>query len=275
MSIEQNQGERGAPPARSASAAGRGGEAAHRLEKRTHLNTSKFKIILRNYGNGLAEIGWSFVGTVTPSKASKGLSVQRDDHELRAQRRAKSRIRQLILATNADHMLTLTYRENVTNFEQACADLSKFVRIVKRKLPGWQYIAVPEQQQRGAWHWHIAVCGRQDVDLLRSAWRRVVGEGNIDVSPPKGHGDKKALSLVRYLGKYLVKGFQDGNRELNGRRYRASLGIVIPETMLTLPRDQRGNVASFALQSLYDAAGNVGHVWESDQSVAGWACSWK
>jgi len=259
----------------SASAAGRGGVAAAvRLEKRTHLNSGKYQVILRNYGGGLAEIGWSFVGEVAPSKAGKGLSEQRADHEMRAQRRAKSRIRQLILSANADHMLTLTYRENVIDFERACSDLSKFVRLVKQKLPRWPFIAVSEQQQRGAWHWHIAVCGRQDVDLLRTAWRRVVGDGNIDVSAPKGVGRQRSLSLVRYLGKYLAKGFAGGNRDLNARRFRASLGIVVPSTILALPMAHRTDVAGYALQSLHDAAGNVGHVWQSDQNIAGWACSW-
>lgn len=275
MSHTQNEGKRSDPPERSASEPRRGGEAALRLEKRTHLNSGKYKVILRNYGDGMAEIGWSFVGSANPFKAGKGQSEKREDHESRAQRRARSRIRQLILSANADHMLTLTYRENVTDFRRACADLSKFVRLVKRKLPQWVYIAVSEQQQRGAWHWHLAVIGRQDVELLRTAWRRVVVEGNIDVSPPKGAGTQRRLSLVRYLGKYLAKGFTEGNRKLNERRFRASLGIVVPEVMLTLPKMRRHDAAGYAVQSLAEAAGSIGYVWQSEQNNAGWACSWK
>ena len=115
----------------------------------------------------------------------------------------------------------------------------------------------------------------QDVDLLRSAWRRVVGEGNIDVNPPKGMGKQRALSLVAYLGKYLAKGFLEGNRELNGRRFRASLGIQVPAVSVTLPRTHIDNAVGFALQSLHEAAGTVGYVWQSDETSSGWACSWK
>lgn len=252
-----------------------GGEAALRLEKRTHLDEATYRIKLRNYGNGLGEIGWSFIPSRPPIKAIRGTSDKREANDDRSARRAKSRLRQLILAVSANHLLTLTYRANVTDFDQACADLSKFVRQVKSKLPGWVYIAVAEQQERGAWHWHLAVCGRQNVELLRECWRSVVVEGNIDVSAPKGKSKYRQLALVKYLGKYLAKGFTGEQRELNGRRFRASLGIDVPIEYLTVPVDERGDVLGFALTSLQQATGSVGFVWVADDKPAGWACSWK
>src|SRR5437773_3108277 len=42
------------------------------------------------------------------------------------------------------------------------------------------------------------------------------------------------LALVRYLGKYLAKGFAE-SRELNARRFRASLRIQVPTQSLLLP----------------------------------------
>lgn len=45
-----------------------GGEAAYRLEKRTHLDEATYRVVLRDYGNGLAEIGWSFVPALAPHK---------------------------------------------------------------------------------------------------------------------------------------------------------------------------------------------------------------
>ena len=87
---------------------------------------------------------------LTPSKAGRGKSTAREAHEDRAGRRARSRLRQLILAAQLDHLLTLTYRDNVTDYKQACADLGRFVRRLRSKLPGWLYVAVAEQQARGA-----------------------------------------------------------------------------------------------------------------------------
>lgn len=252
-----------------------GGAAAVRLDKRTHLNEASYRITLRNYGNGLGEIGWSFRPTLKPAKAGKGLSENREENESRSVRRAKSRIRQRILAAKADHLLTLTYRENMTDYDRACGDLTRFVRLVKAKIPEWVYIAVPEKQKRGAWHWHMAVRGRQNVDFLRGLWRSVIGEGNIDVQPPRGHGKDRQLGLVKYLGKYLAKGFEEGHRELNGRRFRSSLGIEIPMQYLTLPNDCRHDAAGYALRQLELATGTVGFVWIADDMPAGWACSWK
>jgi hypothetical protein len=253
-----------------------GGEvAAVRLEKRTHLDEGNYRIKLTNYGNGLGEVGWSFIPAKKPNKAGKGMSDSREENESRSVRRARSRLRRLILSAQADHLLTLTYRDNVTDFDQACNDLNKFVRIVKSKIPSWIYITVAEQQKRGAWHWHMAVRGRQNVALLREAWRHVVGEGNIDVAPPKGIGKHRLLALVKYLGKYLAKGFNEGNRELNARRFRASLGIPIPCTVIPLPPGQRGNASGYAVQMLKANVGEVGYVWLAEDRPAGWACSWK
>lgn len=273
----QSQDAQDAPPApRAERGDGRDGAAvASRLEKRIYLDSGRYRINLRNYGDGLAEIGWSFASSLRPGKVGRGLSEEREEHERRAVRHAKSRIRQLILAAKADHLLTLTYQENVTDFDRACVDLRKFVRIVKAKRPGWIYIAVPEEQARGAWHWHMAVRGRQDVVLLRSIWRHIVGKGNIDVSPPRGVGKQRTLALVKYLGKYLAKGFAEGNRALNGRRFRASQGIQIPCESFALPAAERGNVPGYALERLQEAAGAVGFVWVSEDRIAGWACSWK
>lgn len=256
---------------------GGGGEAAHRLDKRTYLapEQGRFRIIARDYGDGLCEIGWSFAGVAKVAKAGRGLSGQRKANEDRATRRARSRLRQLILTAQADHLLTLTYRANVTDYAQATHDLARFVRAVRGDLPGWVYVAVPERQKRGAWHWHLAVRGRQDVALLRSCWRGVVGDGNIDVQPPRRKSGDLRLGIVRYMGKYLSKGFESGDRALNGHRYRASLGIRIPAESLTLPEPYKSNAPRFVLEQLHARVGSIGYWWLDPRGLAGWACSWR
>lgn len=255
-----------------------GGAAAPRLEKRTYFNTQqtgKNRITLRDYGNGLAEVGWAFISAIAPNKAARGKSIQRLHNEDRAARRAKSRLRQLILSANLTHLLTLTYRENVTDFGRASDDLNRFVRKMKVHLPGWLYVAVAEQQERGAWHWHLAVRGRQNVDLIRRLWREIVGEGNIDVSAPKGSRKDQRLYLVQYLGKYLVKAFATGDRKLNKHRFRASRNIQVPLVCFTVPPRSDRKVSEIALEKLQEAGGSVGFVWDAEGMLAGWACSWK
>ncbi|GAB1392893.1 hypothetical protein MASR1M60_10560 [Rhodocyclaceae bacterium] len=223
----------------------------------------------------MAEVGWAFVPNRSPfNHAGRGESELREKNEDRAMRRARSRLRQLILSAQLDHLLTLTYRQNVTDYKQACDDLSRFLRAVRTYLPDVLYVAVPEKQKRGAWHWHLAVAGRQDVNLLRKLWRRVVGEGNIDVQKPRP-GENRRLALVKYLGKYLAKGFIEGHRELNGHRYRASLGIVVPGESITIPEHLRGEVSAYVIGQLQQRTGSVGFVWVDQDLGAGWACSWK
>jgi hypothetical protein len=248
-------------------------KAALRLDQRTHLDDARYRVVLRDFGSGLVEVGWSFVPTSFAVKADRGQSEHADNNRDRAMRRARSRLRHLILAIGADHLLTMTYRENVGDFERACADLKKFVRLVKARKPNWRYIAVAERQRRGAWHWHLAVVGRQELALLRTSWRRVAGDGNIDVAQAKSSPHGGSLALVRYLGKYLAKGFDD-DRALNARRFRASIGIEVPMQVLKVPPGRRGETIAFALEELQRVAGSVGHVWQSDDLSAGWACSW-
>lgn len=251
------------------------GEAdALRLEKRTNHNTGRYKIMLTDYGNGLGEIGWSFIHSHQPNKAARGLSENREANEDRSVRRAKSRMRKLILSTNADHLLTLTYRQNMTDFDQACNDLTKFIRYVRKDIPHWIYIAVAEKQKRGAWHWHLAVKGRQDIPRLRQAWLKTVKDGNIDVNPPKGNAQNRQLMLVRYLSKYLAKTFAENNHGLNAKRYRVSRGIQVPSRSVMLPEDH-DNAVKFVLDTLQNEIGSVGHVWIAGDLAAGWACSWK
>lgn len=269
-------GAQAAPPApRAKRGDGRGGAAVPRLDKRTYLDKEqgRYRVILRDYGGGLCEVGWSFIPNLLPFKASRGESEQRVQHEDRAVRRARSRLRQLILSAQADHLLTLTYRENVTDYKQASNDLSAFIRLVRTYLPKWVFITVPERQKRGAWHWHLAVVGRQDVDLLRRCWRHVVGEGNIDVQKPKRRKNRR-LGIVAYLSKYLAKGFAENDRELNGHRYRASLGIQVPGELVEIPEHLRGEVSAYVLARLQERAGSVGFVWADPLLMAGWACSW-
>lgn len=274
------QGEVGldAPPVpRAQRGDGRGGAADPRLDKRIYFDREqgRWRIVLRDYGNDLCEVGWSFMATPVIGKAGRGESMERDVHEMRAIRHARSRLRQLVLSANADHLLTLTYRDNVTDFGQTTSDLSRFVRRVRTKLPEWVYIAVPERQQRGAWHWHMAVVGRQDVGLLRACWRATVGDGNIDVQRPRPGTGNRRLGIVKYLGKYLAKGFHEGNRELNGHRFRASHGIKVPAEAIKLPPELRSDVQRFVLDQLGAHAGSVGYVWVDERGLAGWACSWK
>ncbi len=262
---------------RRPSAAAEGGApdaAAFRLDKRTHLNGTGYRGSFVLYGDGLAEVSFGFSSTIfRQGNTPRGLSDNREENEGRAVRRARTLLRRKILASEADYLLTLTYRENVVDLKKANHDLTTFLRRLKRQGGAYPYVAVAERQERGAWHWHLAVCGWQDVPVLRSTWRGVVGEGNIDVQAPRSSADEHPrLAIVKYLAKYLGKSFgEDG--ELNARRFRSSR-ISVPERRLAIPALSADEARDYCMSWLTQRGGRVGFFVYSEGTASGWGCTW-
>jgi hypothetical protein len=104
------------------------------------------------------------------------------------------------------------------------------------KVKQFHYVAVIEEQKRGALHFHIGVRGRQDYNLLRHVWQSVVGKdaegrqmAQVNVRDPSrfGFGAKGFHKLASYIAKYCGKSM--GARGLNQKRYFSSRGIPVPE----------------------------------------------
>lgn len=141
----------------------------------------------------------------------------------KSQARARKNIRYKSLMLNADRMLTLTYRENKTDLAACRSDLERFSRLMRKEFDKqWQYIAVPEFQKRGAVHFHMAISGFFPVKKVRSIWRSVVGDGNIDITSPRiaiGKNSWNPRRIANYLSKYLTK---TDSVQFNKRRYSSS-----------------------------------------------------
>lgn len=160
-------------------------------------------------------------------------------NEDRSCRRSRTKVRRLAKFKRLDTMLTLTYQHNQVDRSLAQLHLAAFVRRVKKVVPGFEYIAVPELQVRGAFHWHLAV--RQlssgywvkgvyvhSWKLFRAIWRSVIkGGGNIDVQA-RGKPGRGVHKLSAYLTKYITKGFSTGAKGEN--RYQAS-GHALPASV--------------------------------------------
>lgn len=155
----------------------------------------------------------------------------------RSTRRARTKVRRLAKNKGLTVLLTLTYRENMTDRERMQRDFDVFMKRLRRVAPGVQYICVFERQKRGAWHAHIAVPrvlpwylhkGQmiRSYDLLRSLWRAVVGadNGNVDVSRNK-RVNRSSAKLASYLSKYIGKTFDQAEKHVNS--YSAS-GRALP-----------------------------------------------
>jgi len=154
-----------------------------------------------------------------------------DESVLRkSQQRAKKSVRHKAMMINCDRMLTLTYRENMTDLNRGWLDLKQFVKKMKAVFEDFAYIAVPEYQERGAVHFHLAVSGFMHANTVRKLWREVVGEGNIDITSPK-KVDKASWNprrIAQYLAKYMSK---LDSVDFNRKRYSASRNIPKPPSI--------------------------------------------
>lgn len=183
---------------------------------------------------------WGKATTPPPLSPAELLERAAADRE-RSTRRARTKVRRLAKFKLLTDLLTLTYREEVTDRARMQRDFDVFMKRVKRVLPGFEYICVFERQKRGTWHAHIAVrrfashylhkgALVKSYDLLRSMWRGVVGadNGNIDVS--RGRAVRRSTAkLAAYLSKYIGKSFGDNEKHANS--YSAS-GRTIPDAVL-------------------------------------------
>jgi len=115
------------------------------------------------------------------------------------------RIRNLVNANVIDseycRWVTLTYAENMQDTKRLMRDFDSFRKrfqryCVNKSIPIPDYIAVPEPQQRGAWHlhiiyiWHDVKAPYIENDVLRNIW----GHGFVSI---------KALANVDNIGAYL------------------------------------------------------------------------
>lgn len=126
--------------------------------------------------------------------------------------RARSTVRLLAFCNpQLTGLLTLTFRENVTDEDIAAKAFKAYRDEVRRLYPGWQYLGVKEYQKRGAIHYHLLVnfCPGQ---VHRPLWDNPHQQqsslwepGISDYRIIKGD-DKWATEL--YLLKYLTKNKQ-------------------------------------------------------------------
>ena len=231
------------------------------------------KMTIIDYGEGLVE---GTVGVSMPGRKKqtvRGESENREANIERSRRRAKANVRRKCMAGEFDHLLTLTYRENNLDEEQAWHDLERFIRKMHTYLRDWTYLVVREFQKRGAIHFHLAVKGYQDIALLRHCWTSVIMEGNIDVSwkKTKKGGTWQRAHLSSYMAKYITK---DAHTELNERSFRCTPGIRIVKKYIYF--SLAINALEYLAYKIEQLSGEIPFIWSPEEAhgAYGWACSW-
>lgn len=140
--------------------------------------------------------------------------------------------------------LTLTYKENMQNTEKLYSDFKKFIMKLKYKFKDYkfEYIAVVEPQERGAWHLHILlkVTNQKSLFLHQEMLLKMWVHGGVFVERIKNNVD----DLGTYFGAYFTDLLDENSKQRKkGARlylypksfkfYRCSRGIKKPEVFYT------------------------------------------
>ena len=212
-------------------------------ESHSHTQSSggsTWSVKIHDFGKQWIESSWGKIDPHPGKRGFKGKSLNKEQNEKRARARATGEIRRKCLSIGADHLVTLTYRDNVEDRERVLTDLERLRRMLSRGGYSMPYVAVLECQKRGAIHPHLAVRGFQDIRLLRRCWYKIVGkaQGQVNVKGPRP--GTSPVKRARYLSKYISKEIDSQPREFEEHRYFCSLGIRVPtEELSDCPDPQR------------------------------------
>jgi len=166
------------------------------------------------------------------------------------------------MAMDASVMLTLTTRANIVEYSGSWKQASAFWRAMRREFESPMYCGGPEQQKRGAWHWHFGMPERVPVGHVRDIWRHVCGDGNIDLQA------RDALQIARYTAKYIGKSL--GCVGYGRSSYMRSRNIPKPEVQEVFCDE-----AAEALQVWGEAFPEwSGAVVPINEGAAFWAATW-
>jgi len=138
-------------------------------------------------------------------------------------RRTRSKIVRLIDCNpDLNTFLTLTFKDNVCDLKKANLVFNKFIKRLKRQVPGLKYLAVPEFQKRGAVHYHVLVNFEMENKRLADIW----GNGFVMINKVK-HVNRIGAYVAKYISKDLFDLRYFGMRKILSSRNLAKPIVVI------------------------------------------------
>lgn len=134
--------------------------------------------------------------------------------------RTRTLIRRIINSNkDLEKFVTLTFKENLKDIQQANRIFSKFIMRLKYKYPELKYLAVIEFQKRGAVHYHfLSNLPYVSNNILSEIW----GNGFVKINEIK-HVD----NIGAYVCKYLQKDVFD-ERMSGQKKYFCSKNCIKP-----------------------------------------------
>jgi hypothetical protein len=122
-----------------------------------------------------------------------------------------------------DLILTLTFKENMQDYNISDIEFQKFIRKLRNKYGDLEYISVKELQERGAIHYHIIlfsygkIINMSERELIET-WG--LGRCELDYVRPDNYD-----SLRFYFSKYLTDWQKGDLIKTNRKIYSTSRGV--------------------------------------------------
>lgn len=144
----------------------------------------------------------------------------------RAKREKLLRVADINFEVGACVFVTLTFRENVQDYDTAVRAFKLFTKRLRRKLEDVRYIATLEIQQRGAYHFHTLVNAPNvqfGLDNITELWNN----GIVDI---------RAVTDIKETILYMTKDLVQQNRShplFKKRCYFVSQGLTQCEVIST------------------------------------------
>lgn len=144
-------------------------------------------------------------------------------NQIRSRRRSKQSIYNICRANTWDYFATFTFKDNRFDYEACKKKLQQFLNNFSKRKSHIEYLAIPEQHQDGAWHFHALIKGNIQKHLTQ-AWRnnrfqfKNFKHGINEIEFVK---DTNRVSM--YISKYITKELQDTLK--NKRRFLCSRGL--------------------------------------------------
>lgn len=145
----------------------------------------------------------------------------KNDNRAKTARRARTTVRRTVNANpQLNKFLTLTFAENITDLDYARYEFDKFIKRIKTRFKGFQFVNVVEFQKRGAVHFHL-LCNLPYVNVndLAKIWKhgfvKINRIDNVD-------------NVGAYITKYMTKDSID-ERLVGKKCYSMSKGLKQPK----------------------------------------------
>jgi len=175
---------------------------------------------LRIYGN----VKTTFYPTNT-DKSKRTEGIKRDD----SLARARVSLYRLITANTGKHgrfktiFATYTFKQHTKDLNTANSRLKYyFSKLRKHTRNNPKYVAVPEKQESGSWHYHIIYFNQPKISIKLNDKLWDQGTKAVKLEYPRGINNI-ALYLAGYLTKQMLS-----DRPLNKKLYYSSRGLIRP-----------------------------------------------